>query len=347
MEIAICAPRQTGRSRWGISRRPSKTSRNERLGVIPSSCLRREGGVAGQRGFFDLDERYAARSKAGDPLVRLFAVVDTELFRADIDAGLERSERVKGGRPAIEAVLVLQILYGLADAQAVLQILGDRSFGRCLGINDGDRVPDGEARARNRSESRAERDLAVPGGADHGRRHGAALRLVRRASARAGLSRHGRADRRCLDRGRAAPAHDRCRARNGEGRRHPRRVEGQAREAPPEGSGCPVDREARPGRRAHGPDRNAGLRLQKSHISTDRRHGFIRRCSVTDAAHQGGRELPGLLDRTSSAAPVRGDTAYRSQKNERRASMSRASSRRSTFAALRRALLSKLDPGVF
>jgi transposase, IS5 family len=32
--------------------------------------------MAGQPGFFDLDERYAALSGAGDPLERLTAVVD-------------------------------------------------------------------------------------------------------------------------------------------------------------------------------------------------------------------------------------------------------------------------------
>jgi hypothetical protein len=56
----------------------------------------------------------------------------------------------------------------------------------------------------------------------------------------------------------------------------------------------------------------------KSHISTDRRHGFIRRWSVTDAARHDGRVLPGLLDRTNTAAPVWADTASRSRENERR-----------------------------
>jgi hypothetical protein len=34
-----------------------------------------------QPGFFDLDDRYAALSKAGDPLVRLKEVVNFEAFR--------------------------------------------------------------------------------------------------------------------------------------------------------------------------------------------------------------------------------------------------------------------------
>ena len=38
--------------------------------------------MAGQPGFLDLDQRYAALSAARDPLERLAAVVDFELFRA-------------------------------------------------------------------------------------------------------------------------------------------------------------------------------------------------------------------------------------------------------------------------
>ncbi|MFC7739145.1 hypothetical protein ACFQX4_26005 [Roseomonas sp. GCM10028921] len=47
--------------------------------------------MAGQPGFFDIDERYAALSAAGDPLERLAAVVDFEFFRPVLDAALARS----------------------------------------------------------------------------------------------------------------------------------------------------------------------------------------------------------------------------------------------------------------
>ncbi len=60
--------------------------------------------MADQRGFFDLDERYAALSKAGDPLERLSAVIDFEMFRPDLDAALNRSDGSKGGRPPMDAV---------------------------------------------------------------------------------------------------------------------------------------------------------------------------------------------------------------------------------------------------
>ena len=55
----------------------------------------------------------------------------------------------------------------------------------------------------------------------------------------------------------------------------------------------------------------------KSHINTDRRHGFIRKWLVTDAAHHDGRGLAVLLDKSNTGSAVWADTAYRSNKNER------------------------------
>ncbi len=63
-----------------------------------------------QAGFFDLDERYAALSKSGDPLERLSAVVDFEMFRTDLDVALSRSDRSKGGRPPFDAALMFKVL---------------------------------------------------------------------------------------------------------------------------------------------------------------------------------------------------------------------------------------------
>ena len=42
--------------------------------------------MAAQRGLFDPDERYAALSKAGDPLERLAGVIGFELFRPELPA---------------------------------------------------------------------------------------------------------------------------------------------------------------------------------------------------------------------------------------------------------------------
>lgn len=56
-----------------------------------------------QHGFFDVDERLAALSAAGDPLDRLSAVVDFELFRPVLDAVLARSDRSTNGASPCDA----------------------------------------------------------------------------------------------------------------------------------------------------------------------------------------------------------------------------------------------------
>lgn len=78
------------------------------------------------------------------------------------------------------------------------------------------------------------------------------------------------------------------------------------------------------GRRKRRPDGSLSMEIAvpvygyKSHIGADRRHRLIRTWTVTDAARYDGRELPGLLDRSNTASAVWADTAYRSQKNEKR-----------------------------
>jgi hypothetical protein len=103
--------------------------------------------MAGQSGFFDVDERYAALSAAGDPLARLAAVVDFEIFRPVLDAALARSDRSRGGRPPYDAVLmfrilVLQALYSLSDEQAEFQLRDRLSFVHFAGFGLHQAVPD-------------------------------------------------------------------------------------------------------------------------------------------------------------------------------------------------------------
>ena len=103
--------------------------------------------MSGQPGLFDLDERYAALSRTGDPLERLAAVVDFEIFRADLDAALARSDQAKDVRSPMDPVmifkvLILQALYGLADEQTEFQIRERLSFMRFLGLDLHGRAPD-------------------------------------------------------------------------------------------------------------------------------------------------------------------------------------------------------------
>ena len=61
--------------------------------------------MAGRPGFLDLSNQYEALSAAGDPLERLTAVVDFEVFRGPLVAAMRRSPRGKGGRPPVDLAI--------------------------------------------------------------------------------------------------------------------------------------------------------------------------------------------------------------------------------------------------
>lgn len=268
-----------------------------------------------QPGLFDLDERYAALSATGDPLERLSAVVDFEIFRADLDAALKRSDRSKGGRRPMDAVmmfkvLILQSLYGLADEQTEFQIRDRLSFMRFLGLDLHGRVPDARtiwlfrehltrARAVDALFARFDAHLRDRGYLAMGGQ------MIDASIIEAPRQRNSDAEKDDLKAGRipedwaANPA--KLRQKDRDGRWTLKR-----------------------GRRKRRPDGTLMMEIAtpaygyKSHISADRRHRFIRTWSVTDAARHDGRELPELLDRTNTGSKVWADTAYRSAKNERR-----------------------------
>jgi IS5 family transposase len=55
----------------------------------------------------------------------------------------------------------------------------------------------------------------------------------------------------------------------------------------------------------------------KSHITIDRRYGFIRGAAVTSATAADGRMLRQVIDRENTGSEVWADSAYRSQSNEK------------------------------
>jgi len=62
--------------------------------------------MAGQPGFFDVEERLLGLSRKGDELERLAMVVDFELFRAELERAVPRADRSKGGRPPFDHVVM-------------------------------------------------------------------------------------------------------------------------------------------------------------------------------------------------------------------------------------------------
>ena len=264
-------------------------------------------------GLFDLDRRYGALSAAGDPLERLALVIDFELFRDELDAALERSDRAKGGRPPYDAVLmfkvlVVQTLYTLSDDQTEYQIRDRLSFMRFLALALEDQVPDATT-----------------------------IWLFREQLTRAGAIERlfAEFDRALRGAGYLAMAGQIVDATVVEARR-PRLTQdekatvkaGSVPEAWPKAKRAQMDTDGRwtikrGRRRAAAGETQARVAAAiavplfgyKNHLGIDRRHGFIRSFTVTDAATHDGGQLPSLLDPDNTASAVWADTAYRSAAN--------------------------------
>lgn len=278
-----------------------------------------------QPGFFDTEERLRELSEAGDPLERLLAVIDFELFRGDLDAALRRSERRKGGRPALDAVmmfkiLVLQALYGLSDEAAEYQVRDRLSFMRFLGLGLGDRVPD-------RTTIWLFREALVAAGAIEAlfarfdaelkRRGYFALggQIIDATIVEAPKQRLTAAEKATI-KGDGTPAWPKAKARQKDTDARWTIKRGRVKRKP----GPALTAAA--GRPPETTERSAEALLipafgYKNHINIDRRFGFIRRFLVTDAAAHDGHRLPALLNPDAFDSRVWADTAYRSQANER------------------------------
>lgn len=273
--------------------------------------------MPGQLGFFDLEDRYAQLSKAGDPLEKLASVVDFEPFRYRLLKALKRSDGAKGGRPPYDPILmfkilILQALYGMSDDQAEFQIRDRLTFIRFLGLGPGDAVPDAKTIWLFR---------------EHLTRAGAVETLFARFDTllrdKGYLAMSGQildaslipAPRQHLDDGEKAAIKD---------------GESAAEiwpDQPAKAAQKDVDARwtvkhsrAKPvaeGEKAK-PDIAIPVFGYKNHIGIDRRYGLIRTWLVSDAAaHDGARLREGLVDSSNFASDVWADTAYRSGENER------------------------------
>lgn len=85
--------------------------------------------------------------KLGDPLIKINETIDWEMFRKPIETAI-RKDMSKGGRPPYDAVMMfkvtmLQQWYGLSDMGIEYQINDRVSFCRFLGLEFGDKAPDG------------------------------------------------------------------------------------------------------------------------------------------------------------------------------------------------------------
>ena len=89
-----------------------------------------------------------ALSQMGNPLERLSALVDFEMFRPALEEVLVKKDcKTPAGRPQIDVVLMFKVIflqryYGLGDHQIQYQIIDRTSFRQFLGIHTVAEVPD-------------------------------------------------------------------------------------------------------------------------------------------------------------------------------------------------------------
>ncbi len=271
--------------------------------------------MAGQAGFFDLSDRYAALSAAGDPLERLSAVVDFELFRGPLIGALRRGPRGKGGRPPFDPVLmfkvlVLQALYSLSDGATEFQIKDRLSFQRFLGLGLDGRVPDATTvwlfRERLVNAKAIERLFARFDAALKDRGYLAMGGQILDATiVPAPKQRNSEEEKAAIKDGRVPdnwkPA--KVRQKDRDARWTVKYSKAKVKEGALAGAPKPVDL-AIP------------MFGYKNHIGIDKAHGLIRTWDASAANAHDGARLPVLVSKDNTASGVWADTAYRSKKNE-------------------------------
>lgn len=100
-----------------------------------------------QMNFLGTETQLERLSKLGDPLVKINELIDWEIFLEPIKTAI-RKDMSRGGRPPFDAVLMFKITmlqqwYGLSDMAAEYHINDSLSYMRFLGLEVGDKVPDG------------------------------------------------------------------------------------------------------------------------------------------------------------------------------------------------------------
>ena len=100
-----------------------------------------------QNSLFDLENRYASLSKTGDPLERLNAIIEWELFRPILERMDAKVRKSRAGRKPtcrilMFKMLILHRLNALSDERLQYQVTDRLSFMRFLGVELAGNVPD-------------------------------------------------------------------------------------------------------------------------------------------------------------------------------------------------------------
>ena len=100
-----------------------------------------------QLGFFDVDKRYKQLDRLKDPLLVLSSLINFEIFREELEKGLEKERKDNSGRKPFDKVmlfkgLLLKRFYDLSNDELEFQITDRSSFRRFLGLKENDLSPD-------------------------------------------------------------------------------------------------------------------------------------------------------------------------------------------------------------
>lgn len=272
--------------------------------------------MAGQKGFWDIENRLAELSAEGDPLEKLSATVGFEVFRPILLRALRQAGPSRLGRPPFCPVLkfrmlVLQSLHGLSLERTAYMVRDRLSWMRFCRLGPGDRVPDVntlwdfrealiKAKVLDKLFSRLNEAITKAGYLPMGGQ------IVDASLIAAPKQRNNDDEKDAIKAGKSADEiwpDEPNKARQKDTHARWTVKQGKAPAPGPDGKTPPAI--------------SIPVFGYKDHIGIDRRFGFIRTSKVTDAAaHDGARLREGLIDLQNTASDVWADTAYRSVKNE-------------------------------
>lgn len=268
------------------------------------------------KSLFSLSEHLEALSKEGDPLEILQQTVDFEFFRAWLVEGLAYGDGAKGGRPPFDPVmmfkaLILQAQHNLSDARMEFMIRDRLSWLRFLGLSLGDRTPDENTirHFRNRLTETGTLKRVMKAFDWQLQKKGyipMSGQIVDASLVPAPKQRNTEGEREAIKSGMSAkeiwPDEPNKAAQKDTDARWTLKIGGKVRYR---ADGTPLPMIALP------------VFGYKSHISIDRRFGFIREMAVTSASAADGRLLRQVVSTQNTGSEVWADSAYRSKRNEK------------------------------
>lgn len=239
---------------------------------------------------FSLSDHLERLSKDGDPLEVLEATVDFEYFRGWLVEGLGYGDGSKGGRPpfdpvAMFKVLIVQTQHNLSDAKMEFMIRDRLSWMRFFGFALGDTMPDENTIRHFRNRMTETGTLKRMMKAFDWQLHKKGYipmsgQIVDASLVPAPKQRNTEDEKAAIKEGKSAneiwPDEPNKAAQKDTDARWTLKIGGKVRYRP---DGTPLPQIALP------------VFGYKSHISIDRRFGFIREGTITSASGADGREL--------------------------------------------------------